>query len=205
KLASGPGGPEGLTGGLQKWLAARAGDEARVRAARKRLVEDGLSEAKGKQFPALQVILLDEKYLYEGRPDGPMQAAGRRFWEGEVAPPPPRNNKEETLFAWAVPATFKVRQAQARLEQRLALLRCVEALRLYAAEHGGRLPERLADVKLPLPADPISGKPFVYKLEGGTATVRGTAPAGHGKDPPPDDPHRVSNAKRRRAGHPVIG
>jgi hypothetical protein len=35
-----------------------------------------------------------------------------------------------------------------------------------------------ADVKVPLPVDPISGKPFPYKVEGPTATLKGTPPRG---------------------------
>jgi hypothetical protein len=53
------------------------------------------------------------------------------------------------------------------------LLRCVEAVRIYAAEHDGKLPARLDDVRLPLPVDPATGKPFTYKLDGKTAHLHG--------------------------------
>jgi hypothetical protein len=76
-----------------------------------------------------------------------------------------------------------VRRAQGRLEQRIALLRHVEALRLYAAEHDGKLPEKLSDIEVPLPVDPFTGKPFAYKVEGGTAHVRGSPPRGEEKIP----------------------
>ena len=49
---------------------------------------------------------------------------------------------------------------------------------MHAAEHNGKLPAQLAEVKLPLPVDPITGKPFVYKLDGATATLQGTPPKG---------------------------
>ena len=49
---------------------------------------------------------------------------------------------------------------------------------MYAAENDGKLPAKLSDVKLPLPVDPITGKPFPYQLDGKTATLRGTPPAG---------------------------
>jgi hypothetical protein len=67
------------------------------------------------------------------------------------------------------------------LEQRIALLRHVEALRLYAAEHDGKLPEKLSDIDVPLPVDPFTGKSFVYKVEGETAHLRGTPPHGEEK------------------------
>ena len=70
-----------------------------------------------------------------------------------------------------------VRPTQARLDQRIALLRHVEALRLYAAEHNGSLPVRLAECPVPLPDDPFTGKPFRYELDGTTARLRGSPPA----------------------------
>src|SRR5262249_23663796 len=86
--------------------------------------------------------------------------------------------EEPALFDGVVPALKKVRHAQGRLEQRFALLRCVEALRMYAAEHEGKLPEKLSDVPVPVPPDPFTGKPFRYQLDGGTAHLRGTPPRG---------------------------
>jgi hypothetical protein len=72
----------------------------------------------------------------------------------------------------------KVRMAQVRIEQRFALLRCVEALRLYAAAHEGQLPAKLDDVGVPLPVDPVTGKAFRYQLKEATAILRGSPPPG---------------------------
>jgi hypothetical protein len=82
-----------------------------------------------------------------------------------------------------LPTLSKIRRAQGRLEQRIALLRHVEALRLYAAEHDGKLPEKLADCPVPLPEDPFTGKPFRYEVTGTTAHLRGTPPRGQEKNP----------------------
>jgi hypothetical protein len=88
------------------------------------------------------------------------------------------------LFAEAlVPSMKAVRRAQARIDQRIALLRHVEALRLHAAEHGGELPANLAEVSVPMPDDPVTGKPFRYERIGASAHVRGSPPAGSDKDP----------------------
>ena len=70
-----------------------------------------------------------------------------------------------------------------KLDQRIALLRHVEALRMYAAEHDGALPAKLSDVSVPLPDDPFTGKPFHYEQTGGTAHIRGTPPARKQNDP----------------------
>jgi hypothetical protein len=166
-------------------LEARAGDEAHVRAARKRLVESGLAADKLRQFPALQIVLLDEKHALEVLRDEATKAMALPFWQWQAERTVGRaaEGNGDPLLARYVPGFSKVRKAQARLEQRLALLRCVEALRLYAAEHGGRLPARLADVRLPLPVDPVTGRPLAYHRDGTTARLHGSAPRGMEKTP----------------------
>jgi hypothetical protein len=161
------------------WVAARAGDAERVRAARKRLIESGLAEERVKLFPPPQVILLNEKLEYQIRCDEQLKMFAVPYWEIEkLQAAASKEERGESLFAPLVGNVLRLRQARARLDQRLGLLRCVEALRMYAAENNGKLPAKLNDVKLPLPVDPITGKPFPYQLDGGTATLRGTPPAG---------------------------
>jgi hypothetical protein len=80
-------------------------------------------------------------------------------------------------------AIEKVQGSIDRLDRRLAALRCVEAVRLYAAARG-RLPAALADVtEVPAPTDPVSGKPFEYKVAANVATLAGPLPPG--PKPPP--------------------
>jgi hypothetical protein len=52
----------------------------------------------------------------------------------------------------------------------------LEALRLHAHQHGAALPAALADVKLPLPVDPVTGQPFEYAVTDGVATLHGANP-----------------------------
>jgi hypothetical protein len=74
-----------------------------------------------------------------------------------------------------LPATQQLLAARARLERSFAALRCVEAVRLYAAGQG-KLPGSLNDVtQVPLPVCPITGKPFEYRLQGDKALL--SAPA----------------------------
>jgi hypothetical protein len=176
----------GLTGEhktVRAYLDARLKEKDALAAARRRLVEVGLREERLLELPADQVLLLDEKREYEAYRDEMMKLMGLPLWEAEatwkkLAPPRPW-----LLVRLAGPGLIKVRRAQGRLEQRIALLRHVEALRLYAAEHAGKLPEKLADCPVPLPVDPGTGKPFRYQLEGGTAHLRGTPPPGEEKNP----------------------
>jgi hypothetical protein len=69
-------------------------------------------------------------------------------------------------------AVEKVYLGNERLERQFAALRCVEGLRLYAAGHDGRLPAALADVtEVPIPPDPVTGRPFEYQATGDGATL----------------------------------
>jgi hypothetical protein len=59
-----------------------------------------------------------------------------------------------------------------RTDRELAAIRCIEALRIYAAAHNGELPATLdAVTQVPIPLNPLSGKPFPYYLEGKTAVL----------------------------------
>jgi hypothetical protein len=178
-------GPGGKQKDVEAWLEARVKDEGHRKAARRRLVEAGLAEEQIKALPPLQVVLLDEKHQFEVWRDGSAKWMMLPYWQAEpgllVEPTPPRD--DPSLFGPLLSANQKVRRAQARLEQRIALLRHVEALRLYAAENDGKLPVQLSDVKVPLPVDPVTGKPFIYKVEGATATLKGTPPRGEEANP----------------------
>jgi hypothetical protein len=78
------------------------------------------------------------------------------------------------VFAEMMPAIMSVEQSGIRLERRVAVLRVVEAIRMYAAAHGGALPESLANVTIvPVPDDPATGKPFSYTCRDGVAEVTG--------------------------------
>jgi hypothetical protein len=175
-------------GTLRAWVDARARNEGLVQAARRRLVEVGFPEERVARFPADQVILLDEKREYEVRRDEIMKLMNLPPWqfEPEFRQVDPRIMPKGTaIFAdLFVPGVNKIYESQWRLAQRIALLQHVEALRLYAAEHGGNLPKSLAEMSLPLPDDPFTGKPFRYEVSGGTAHLRGTPPPGREKEAP---------------------
>ncbi|MGC3971462.1 MAG: hypothetical protein QM775_30215 [Pirellulales bacterium] len=72
-----------------------------------------------------------------------------------------------------LPAVAQVSKTAARAERRSDVVRVVEALRLYAGKHEGRLPPTLGEIEgLPLPKlDAVTGKPFHYVLDGDTARL----------------------------------
>ena len=62
---------------------------------------------------------------------------------------------------------------QWRLHQRIDKLRCVEAIRGHVHKHGA-FPKTLADIKVvPVPDDPMTGRPFAYELDGDAALLAG--------------------------------
>ena len=88
-----------------------AKDEAKVGAARRRLVEHGLPEERLLRFPADQVILLDEKREYDVRFDDLMKTMNLPVLAGRGAGRPrPSLPEEPALFADAlVPGVYAVR------------------------------------------------------------------------------------------------
>ena len=170
------------------YVEKRSRDERYVAEARKRLVEYGLPEARLATFPAEQIVLLDERVEYEVQRDEAMKFMKLPTWEAvpllrtwDAARAINAANSEPRLFDLFIASVEKVRFAQGRLDQRFALLRHVEAVRMYAARDG-QLPESLADLHTPLPPDPFTGKPFRYELKGGVAHLRGTPPPGYEKN-----------------------
>jgi hypothetical protein len=159
-------------------LGAQAKDAELVRAARGRLVEAGCAKALVEKFSPIQVILLDEKREFEVRRDEEMKLLALSQLQIDALIVKEADRAADGLFTDLLPRVAEARRAQGRLEQRVALLRHVEALRLYAAAHDGKLPAKLDDVGVPLPADPFAGKPFGYKLDGPTAHLHGGAPKG---------------------------
>jgi hypothetical protein len=174
----------------------RAGLEARVkspnnvRLARERLIADGVDKALVDKlallalvakFSPLQVILLDEKRDYELRRDERTKLLALAPWQIEALPV--AKTAKDILFQDLLPDVVALRRGQARLEQRIALFRAIEALRMYAAEHGGKLPDTPAELPVPLPGDPVSGKPIGYEVNNGTAHLHGAAPRSEEKNP----------------------
>jgi hypothetical protein len=194
-------------------LGARVKSKAEVQAARQRLIDacskdklgqgsssitvllGAMAEACGtaelvQKFPPAQVILLDEKREYELCRDEAVKLISLAPWQfGALADGPPLKTSWNGLFRDLLPQVVKVRRAQARVEQRIALLRHVEALRMYAAQHEGSLPRARTELQLPLPVDPFTGKPFDYSVSGSEVHIRG--------DPARDDDADDTNVSYR--------
>jgi hypothetical protein len=81
------------------------------------------------------------------------------------------------IFAALLPTVVSVKIAETQADRKVAALRIVEALRMHAAAKEGGLPASLDEIKeVPIPLDPMTGKPFAYHLEGATAVLSGPPP-----------------------------
>jgi hypothetical protein len=101
----------------------------------------------------------------------PYVDAIKRYSESEAAN---REAKEgpAAVFSIMQAAMSSATSAEIRLERRIAMLRTIEAIRLYAAAHDGKLPESLdAITEVPIPLDPATNQPFPFTREGDVAVV----------------------------------
>lgn len=156
------------------WIEARLKDDAWMAEARKYLTEHGFAADKVAKYPPEQVLyskLLHKANVYR---DEGLKWYSVPYWQAESALAELENRPtdlEEKLSRIPALAVPRVKGAHTRLEQRLGLLRTVEAIRLAAAKNGGKLPDSLSDLSVPLPVDPATGKTFSYKIDGMTALV----------------------------------
>jgi hypothetical protein len=78
-----------------------------------------------------------------------------------------------------LPALDRVVAKQNLLDRNIAALRVIEALRIYAAAHDGKLPEQLTEItEVPVPEDPGAGRPFEYLRDGKEGILTSRAPDG---------------------------
>jgi len=76
-----------------------------------------------------------------------------------------------------LPAIESAILSPTRMQRELDALRTIEALRWTTAASGGKLPASLADLQqCPAPIDPVTGTPFVYRLEDDTAIIELSPP-----------------------------
>ena len=148
------------------------------------LIERGMTPDEVEAMPVGRAILMASARIYEEMNDELLKCYFLPYWEAdsfldrvEKKLNLIRNQYEEPLpFASGLlPATRAARRAYTRLQQHIAVLRVLEAIRLYGAGNDGRLPQQLSDItEVPIPVDPVTGKPFSYKLHGNTGILETT-------------------------------
>jgi hypothetical protein len=97
--------------------------------------------------------------------------------EVETCAKSPQEQTARVFSTSLLTAVDRMLVSQYRIERKIAALRIIEALRLYAASHDGHLPNRLDQVKIvPIPLDPGTDQAFEYHLDGQTATLTSRIP-----------------------------
>lgn len=155
--------------------------------AKKDLIERGRTAKDLDAMPPVQVVLLRGVSVYRELMDDrrklfslPPADAKTLFAGQQERLKTLREGSDPmiSLFSLTVPAVEKVYESFARTERRIALLRTVEAVRLYAAVKGNP-PANLTDVTaVPVPNDPHTGKLFEYAAEGKTVRITAPSPGG---------------------------
>jgi hypothetical protein len=164
-----------------EWFKSQTMDADLLKSATERLIQLGFPKGNLAKFSKLQLVMADDFTRYLVIRDEEMKWTNVRLSQ---IPHDAFATKPSTgLFAELPPAMVKVKQAQARIQQRIDTLRIEEAIRAYAAKNDRKLPASLNEVKLPLPTDPVSGKDYLYELKDGKAIIRVTPPADRVKEP----------------------
>ncbi len=160
--------------------------------AKKALIEAGEPESTVAAMPVVQVATLYTVREYHRLLDDSYKWLNVPYWQssGKVDRPVMQKAEEKLanpmlwMFYTLMPALNQVRLASLRLDRHLDALQCIEAVRMYAAEHDGALPASLDLIKdAPVPMDPLTGKRFAYTQDGDSATLVAPAPAGAPKNP----------------------
>jgi hypothetical protein len=169
---------------------------ARHEAAKKTLIDQGRPKELVDAMPHFQVGLLVALQQYDKEFDELLKWQSLPYWQSQPEMAKWAKHTKELrdeknapaipLAGLLLPAVQKVFAARTRIDRRIAALRCVEAVRLYAADHGGKLPSKWEEIKdIPLPLDPVTGKPFDCRVAGDRAFLSCT--------PFPDQPADKNN------------
>ncbi len=167
---------------LAKWThdLGIAGMVAQVYPEAKRaLIDQGRPARAVAAMPVVQVAMLHTFQLYRQLRDDVLKWARLPYYQGYEAMNEQlrrtfscsTNNMLLRVFVAQLPAIHSPCMAGVLLERKLDAIQCIEAIRLYAAEHG-KLPVRLDQIaEAPTPIDAGTGQPFAYHLRGETADL----------------------------------
>ncbi|CAN5213479.1 hypothetical protein BH10PLA2_BH10PLA2_33990 [soil metagenome] len=165
---------------LSRLIQDRVKNSEDVQKARKNLSEMGITADKLEDWTPLRIVVLNEYMQYEKLRDEQLKWINLPYYSAKAGLDSVAHQiKAETAqtpMLKMLPAVEKVKRAQARLDQRIAYLQILEAIRLHAFSNGGKLPNSLDQIKLPLSADPVSGKPFEYSVTKNVAILHGMNP-----------------------------
>jgi hypothetical protein len=154
--------------------------------AKKALAARGRPAAEVDAMPHAQVVLVYMMQTYDERRDELFKWLARPYAEArakleqtqkQLGDGASSGNELFASLAGYAMRLVAVKRASGRVDRGIAGLQILEAIRMYAAAHDGKLPETLKDITdVPIPIDPLSGEPFSYRREGSMAMLE-SAPA----------------------------
>jgi hypothetical protein len=154
--------------------------------AKRNLIATGYDAQKIEQMPVGQVIAIDEarfsryiadesrKWTLVPYAEGwqRLKAVDRELVRGRYLGPPLSGREVIPINSLLLPATSAAIDATIRRDISIAADRVIEAIRMQAAQNGGKLPRTLSEISIvPVPAHPRFGTPFPYRVEGEKATL----------------------------------
>ena len=166
--------------GILRGMVAMGVSLAGYPMAKQRLVDSGMDVERVEAMPVGQVMMVDaareyrriaeeyEKWWYVPYPAARerMDEADRAFYTGKS-----QFGLGHGMASVLLPALEAMRRAQVRSQWKKNALLVIEALRMHAAENGA-LPRTLEDIDcVPVPKNPITENPYVYRLDGETAIL----------------------------------
>ncbi|TWT75235.1 DUF1559 family PulG-like putative transporter [Allorhodopirellula solitaria] len=144
------------------------------------LNECGVTTEQFTAMPATQSFFLAVRRMYEASAQEALQLyrAPASVQADRIARSRERRDRNATEYPMLhdtigqlILNTALIVQPRWRLQQRLAILQTVEAIRDHLATHDSQWPERLSDLALPAPHDPVSGEPMAWSIKGDAATL----------------------------------
>ena len=153
--------------------------------AKEYLTAHGRKASEVDAMPGPQAVLLYSTQIYNDLCDQCCRALYLPYPESAKEWENAKKRVDETLASgveilpltyWYVPRFDNCRRFIAETDRRIAALSILEAMRMYAAGHDGRMPEMLGEItEVPIPLDPICGSPFFYHRDGDRAVLESPA------------------------------
>ena len=154
--------------------------------AKRYLIEKGRTPQQVDAMPVQQAVILYSLETYVHARDELFKWFHVPYWQAREGL---QQAKQELInarkkypgnpFLALLPTLTRAYFLTTKLDQKIAALRCIEAVRMYAAGHAGKLPASLSEItEVPVPIDPVSGKPFRYEVAAETITLEAQLPEG---------------------------
>ncbi len=154
--------------------------------AKKELIAVGMDPKKVEAMPVGQVVAIQAARAYRAIYQQTMKWSMLPYWQSHVQMEAAykklrtqgflggEGTRREVIPIASIllPATNSALFSVVRVQREVAALQTIEAIRMYVAGSGGKLPSNLEQiVELPTPIDPVTGKLFAFTLDGQSAML----------------------------------